>query len=115
MNTTASTNKSAPVTVLKSYLAGSWQSGAGEGTTLVNPSTGEPLASASANGLDLEKAFQYARKVGGPGLRSMGYGQRAELLGKVADVLAGQRERWFQIARENSGNTKADAAIDVDG
>jgi 3,4-dehydroadipyl-CoA semialdehyde dehydrogenase len=115
MNTTASTNKSVPVTVLKSYLAGSWQSGAGEGTTLVNPSTGEPLASASANGLDLEKGFQYARKVGGPGLRSMGYSQRAELLGKVADVLARQRERWFQIARENSGNTKADAAIDVDG
>jgi 3,4-dehydroadipyl-CoA semialdehyde dehydrogenase len=115
MNTTASTNKSVPVTVLKSYLAGSWQSGAGEGTTLVNPTTGEPLASASANELDLEKAFQYAREVGGPGLRSMGYGQRAELLGKVADVLAGQRERWFQIARENSGNTKADAAIDVDG
>ena len=115
MNTTASMNKSVPVTVLKSYLAGSWQSGAGEGTRLVNPSTGEPLASASANGLDLEKGFQCARKVGGPGLRSMGYGQRAELLGKVADVLAGQRERWFQIARENSGNTKADAAIDVDG
>jgi 3,4-dehydroadipyl-CoA semialdehyde dehydrogenase len=115
MNTTTSTQHLSEVITLKSFLAGSWQSGAGEGTTLVNPCTGKPVASASAKGLVLEKGFRYARDVGRRGLRAMGYSQRAELLGKIADVLAGQRERWFQIARENSGNTKADAAIDVDG
>ena len=115
MSTMTRSNPSTDVLVLKSYVAGKWESGNGSGATLVNPSTGKALASASANGLDLEKAFNYARKVGGPELRKMGYGQRAELLGKIADVLASQRERWFQIARDNSGNTKADAAIDIDG
>ena len=113
MSTLTSANPD--VLVLKSYLAGKWESGAGEGTILINPSTGQPLASATANGLNLEKAFAYARNVGGPELRKMGYAHRAELLGKIADVLSSQRDRWFQIARENSGNTKADAAIDVDG
>ena len=43
------------------------------------------------------------------------YAQRAELLGKIADLLATRRDEWYEIARKNSGNTKADAAIDVDG
>jgi 3,4-dehydroadipyl-CoA semialdehyde dehydrogenase len=115
MSTMTRPNASTDVLVLKSYIAGKWESGNGNNVTLRNPSTGEALASASASGLDLEKAFNYARGVGGPELRKMGYGQRAELLGRIADVLASQRERWFQIARDNSGNTKADAAIDVDG
>ena len=109
------TSSSTDDLVLKSYLGGKWEGGTGKGTILINPSTNQPLASASADGLNLEKAFSQARKVGGPELRKIGYGQRAELLGKIADVLASQRDRWFQIARDNSGNTKADAAIDVDG
>src|SRR5262249_43065564 len=113
MSTTISAKSD--VLVMKSYLAGKWESGDGAGTTLINPSTGQALASATANGLDLAKAFAYARHTGGPELRKMGYGQRAALVGKIADVLSAQRDRWFQIARENSGNTKADAAIDVDG
>ncbi len=50
-----------------------------------------------------------------PELRKLTYAQRAELLGKIADVLAARRDEWFEIARKNSGNTKADASIDVDG
>ena len=115
MSTVVAANKASDILVLESYLGGNWQAGTGEKTRLVNPSTGEAVAAASATGLDLEKAFEYSRKVGGPELRKMGYGQRAELLGKIADLLSTQRERWYQIARENSGNTKADAAIDVDG
>src|SRR5581483_5176838 len=102
-----STETASDILLLQSYLGGEWRAGTGEKTTLMNPSTGKPAATASAHGLDLEKAYEYSRR--------MGYGQRAELLGKIADLLATQRERWYQIARENSGNTKADAAIDVDG
>jgi 3,4-dehydroadipyl-CoA semialdehyde dehydrogenase len=36
-------------------------------------------------------------------------------LARVADVLAGHRARWGEIARINSGNTAADAVIDIDG
>src|SRR5438094_4709329 len=90
------TSANTDVLVLKSYLGGKWESGTGKGTILINPSTNQPLAFATANGLNLEKAFAYARNVGGPELRKIGYGQRAELLGKIADVLSSQRDRWFQ-------------------
>ena len=101
--------------VLESYLGGKWQSGSDKGSLLVNPTTGEPVASASSKGLDLKAALEYSRTVGGPALRELSYAQRAELLGKIADALAARRDEWFEIARKNSGNTKADASIDVDG
>ena len=101
--------------VLQSYLGGKWQAGTGKGAPLVNPTTGEIVASASSKGLDLNAALEYSRNVGGPELRKLSYAQRAELLGKIADALVARRDEWFEIARKNSGNTKADAAIDVDG
>ena len=82
---------------------------------LVNPTTGDTVAWASSDGLDLNAALGYSRNVGGPELRKLTYKQRAELLGKIADSLAARRDEWFEIARTNSGNTKADAAIDIDG
>ena len=63
----------------------------------------------------MKAALAHSRNVGGPELRKLSYGQRAELLGKIADALAARRDEWFEIARKNSGNTKADASIDVDG
>ena len=101
--------------VLQSYLGGKWQVGAERGAPLVNPCNGTVLAWASSNGLDRKAALDYSRNVGGPELRKLSYGQRAELLGKIADLLATRRDEWNEIARKNSGNTKADAAIDVDG
>lgn len=103
------------VKILQSYLGGEWQAGSGEGTPLVNPTTGDIVAYASSKGLDLGPALSYSRNVGGTELRKLTYAQRAELLGKIADVLAARRDEWFEVARKNSGNTKADAMIDIDG
>ena len=115
MATTMGNRVASDAKVLESYLGGKWQAGAEPGSVLVNPTTGDIIARASSKGLDLSTALGYSRNVGGQGLRKLSYAQRAELLGKIADVLAASRERWFEIARKNSGNTKADAAIDVDG
>src|SRR5271165_4539920 len=101
--------------VLESYLGGKWQAGADRDAPLVNPCDGTVLAWASSKGLDLKAALDYSRNVGGTELRKLTYAQRAELLGKIADALAARRDEWFRIARVNSGNTKADASIDVDG
>lgn len=101
--------------MLASYLGGKWQEGAEQGAALINPTTGETVAWASSKGLDLQAALEYSRKVGGPELRKLSYAQRAEMLGKVADVLVARRDDWFEIERINSGNTEADAMIDVDG
>jgi len=115
MATTIANRTETEATVLRSYVGGKWQTGEGQGAPLMNPTTGETLAWASSKGLDLKAALEYSRNVGGPALRELTYAQRAALLGKIADALSARRDEWFEIARKNSGNTKADAAIDVDG
>ncbi len=115
MATTVENRIASDAKVLQSYLGGKWQAGAERGAPLVNPCDGTVLAWASSAGLDLKAALDYSRNVGGPELRKLTYAQRAELLGKIADLLATRRDEWYEIARKNSGNTKADAAIDVDG
>ena len=100
---------------LESYLRGQWSRGRDVETELADPALGTVLATASARGLDLGAALRFARERGGPALRSLTYGERAGLLGAVADVLAKNRSRYEAIAIANSGNTRADAAIDIDG
>lgn len=100
---------------LESYLGGRWSRGQGVETELVDPTRGDVVASATAKGLDLNAALTYARERGGPALRALSYAERAKLLGAVADVLVANRARYEEIAIANSGNTKIDAAIDIDG
>ena len=115
MATTVENRIGTEAKVLQSHLGGKWQAGAEQGAALLNPTTGETVAWASSKGLDLKAAMEHSRNVGGPELRKLTYAQRAEMLGKIADALAARRDEWFEIARKNSGNTKADAAIDIDG
>ncbi len=100
---------------IESYLCGGWQKGSGNETQLVNPVTNEVIATACGDGLDVKAALAFAREKGGPALRALGYGKRAQLLREIADVLVANRDRYNQIALENSGNTLGDAAFDVDG
>ena len=73
MATTAENRVRSDAKVLQSYLGGKWQTGAGEGTSLVNPTTGDIVASASSKGLDLRTALEYSRNVGGEELRKLTY------------------------------------------
>ncbi len=100
---------------LESYLGGHWSRGQGVESELIDPTNGTVLATVSAKGLDFKPALDYARRHGGPALRALNYAARAKLLGAIADVLAANRARYEEIATANSGNTKIDAAIDIDG
>src|SRR5438046_7034966 len=100
---------------LESYLSGRWVRGEGVETRLVDPVSGDELATVSAKGVDIAGALDHARKHGQGGLRAMGYAARAKLIGAVAEVLTANRARYEAIAIANSGNTKMDAAIDIDG
>ena len=100
---------------LESYLGGQWSRGQGIEAELVDPTNGTVLATASAKGLDFKSALDHARGHGGPALRALNYAARAKLLGAIADVLVANRARYEDIAIANSGNTKIDAAIDIDG
>ncbi|RYE84808.1 MAG: aldehyde dehydrogenase family protein, partial [Myxococcales bacterium] len=101
--------------LLKNYVAGEWVEGQGAGTALIDPVTGEELARVSSEGLDAAAALRFAREEGRGALQALTYGERAALLGEVAKVLAGKRDDYYAISTANSGTTKADTAVDVDG
>ncbi len=100
---------------LESYVSGQWQAGKGEGRSLFNPVTGAVIATADAGGIDVAAALAHARTRGGAALAAMNFAERGALLKAIADVLTANREAYEVIARENSGNTRVDAAIDIDG
>lgn len=101
--------------MLANYVSGQWVVGRGRGTALTDPVTGDELAWVSTDGVDVAAALDHARTAGGPALRSMTYGERAALLGKVAELLATHRPAYFDIALANSGSPESDAAMDIDG
>ncbi len=100
---------------LKNYICGTWVEGQGPGVALINPVNGDVLARAGSDGVDLHQALTYSRQVGNPALQALSYAERAQLLGGVAKVLAANRDKYYQTAADNSGNTLSDAKIDVDG
>ncbi|HEX5394395.1 MAG TPA: 3,4-dehydroadipyl-CoA semialdehyde dehydrogenase [Rhodocyclaceae bacterium] len=100
---------------LANYLSGKWQEGNGEGQWLFDPVTGEKLVAVSADGMDLGGALAYSRSVGAKNLQAMTYAQRAEMLGKIAEVLISKRADYADISLRNSGATEGDVAFDVDG
>jgi 3,4-dehydroadipyl-CoA semialdehyde dehydrogenase len=100
---------------LPNFVAAHWQEGAGPGEPLWDPVTGDQLARISSQGVDVRAALEFARSQGGPSLRRSTYRERADLLGKIADVLSANRDEYFRISLLNSGATQADASFDVDG
>src|SRR5882672_3667462 len=101
--------------LLKSLVSGAWAAGKGPGTALLDPVTGAELARVSSDGLDLAAAFSFARSTGGSALRALTYAQRAALLGEIVKVLQANRDAYYEIATANSGTTRNDSAVDIDG
>lgn len=100
---------------LANYVGGEWKTGSGPGEALVDPVTGEELARISSQGVDVKAALDFARTEGGPALRALSYRERAEMLGKIAETLAANRDEYFRISLLNLGANQADASFDVDG
>ncbi len=100
---------------LASYVGGKWVEGEGDGAPLVNPTTEEVLATASTRGLSMGEALGFARAVGGPALRSLGFRERAELLAGLSKTVHAARDPLIELAIANGGNTRSDAKFDLDG
>jgi oxepin-CoA hydrolase/3-oxo-5,6-dehydrosuberyl-CoA semialdehyde dehydrogenase len=103
------------VLTLRSFIGGEWRTGSGELLTLVNPATEAPLARAGTGGLDLAAGLDYARREGGPALRSLSFAERGAALKAMAETLQKARDELLQLAIANGGNTRSDAKFDVDG
>jgi len=102
-------------TKLRSYLAGEWRPGEGEGEAILNPATEEVLARVSADGLDRKAALDFAASRGGPALRALTFKQRGSLIRSTAALLQAHRDELIGLAMTNGGNTRSDAKFDVDG
>ena len=100
---------------LSSFVQDQWKEGTGDHAVLVNPSTEEPVAETSTEGIDMAAALAHARTVGGLPLRELTFAQRGDLLQKMANALHEHREELLTIAEQNNGGTRGDAKFDVDG
>jgi oxepin-CoA hydrolase/3-oxo-5,6-dehydrosuberyl-CoA semialdehyde dehydrogenase len=99
---------------LQSFVAGRWQTGAGAGVALRDATTGELIASATADGLDTELMLRHAREVGGPNLRRLTFHERAGLIKALARFLGEHKDEFYALSYA-TGATKGDSWIDIDG
>ncbi len=102
-------------TFLNNHLGGQWQPAARAVHTLTDPVTGDELAVTGGAAEGLEEGFAFARNEGAKALQAMSYGQRAAMLADAVKLLQSKRDDYYAISLANSGTTKADSGIDVDG
>src|SRR5204863_3776091 len=86
---------------LKSYARGAWHQAAAGFSTLVDPSTEEPIAQASSAGLDFAGMLAYARELGGPALRALTFAERGEMLRAMSKALRDHRGELLELSTRN--------------
>jgi len=99
---------------LKNYAGGHWVTAPKEGDVLYNAITGDPIYTASSEGLNFGEMMQYARRVGGPVLRKMTFHERGRMLKALAMYLMERKEYFYEISAM-TGATRADSWIDIEG
>jgi len=100
--------------LLQNYALGEWVEGTGTKTDLIHAVTGEKIGETSSQGLDFKAMLQYARRVGGPRLRSYTFHQRALMLKRIAIALMERKEEFYPLSYM-TGATRADSWVDIEG
>lgn len=99
---------------LQSYVMGRFQEGDGEGVTLYDAITGEPIFEVTSSGIDFAEVANYGRNTGGSALRAMTFTERAAALKAMAKHLMGKKEEFYALSMK-TGATRADSWIDIEG
>ena len=102
------------MTVLRSYVNGTWTEPADDGRPVLDAVTGEEVARVSSAGIDVAAALDYGRAIGGPALRELTFHQRAGLLKALGQALREHRPELYALSAR-TGATLGDAKFDVDG
>jgi oxepin-CoA hydrolase/3-oxo-5,6-dehydrosuberyl-CoA semialdehyde dehydrogenase len=102
-----------PIT-LKNYAEGKWVAGTGAMAELRSAVNGDVVALTSSQGLEFSAMLRFAREQGGPALRALTFHQRALMLKALADALTAKKDALYELSY-NTGATKADSWIDIDG
>jgi len=100
--------------IVSSYAAGVWLAPDNTARAIHSSINGEQIAVAGNSSLNTQAMLDYARTVGGPALRELTFHDRARLLKQLAQHLDEHKTYLTELAF-NSGATRADSKIDIDG
>jgi len=99
---------------LQNFAENRWVSGDDDGNELVSAVNGKPVASITSQGVDFAGMLDYARRVGGANLQQHTFHDRAFMLKDLAKFLMQHKKEFYALSTE-TGATKSDSWIDIDG
>ncbi len=97
-----------------SYIAGHWIAPDSSAQPIHSAVTGELIAQAGSNDIDIGRMLSSAREQAGPALREMTFHERASKLKALATLLNDNKDSLTELSY-HTGATKADSAFDIDG
>ncbi|WP_027236382.1 phenylacetic acid degradation bifunctional protein PaaZ [Leisingera caerulea] len=99
---------------ISSFAAGQWVAPGAGARNIASAITGEVIASAGNDALDVQGMLDYARTVGGANLRKLTFHDRARMLKALAGHLNQHKQALYDLSFD-TGATQSDHMIDIDG
>lgn len=99
---------------VSSYAVGQWIAPDASAREIASAVTGEIIARAGNNALDVEAMLDFGRNVGGPALRAMTFHDRAKMVKALGQHLNQHKKALYDISFA-TGATQKDHLIDIDG
>jgi oxepin-CoA hydrolase/3-oxo-5,6-dehydrosuberyl-CoA semialdehyde dehydrogenase len=99
---------------VSSFAAGQWIAPGAGARSIASAITGDVIAQAGNDALDVQAMLSHARVVGGPALRKLTFHDRARMLKAVALHLKTHKQSLYDLSFD-TGATQSDHLIDVDG
>ncbi|MEM6304839.1 MAG: phenylacetic acid degradation bifunctional protein PaaZ [Pseudomonadota bacterium] len=99
---------------VSSFAAGQWIAPDSAARPIESAITGQMIAQAGNDALDVQTMLAYARDHGGPALRKMTFHDRARMLKALALFLMERKQSLYDLSYD-TGATLSDHKIDVDG
>ena len=99
---------------VQSYAAGRWIAPGSGARNIASAITGDVIAQAGNDALDVQAMLGFGRDIGGPALRQMTFHDRARMLKALALHLREHRQALYDLSYD-TGATLSDHKVDVDG
>ncbi|MFW8636480.1 phenylacetic acid degradation bifunctional protein PaaZ [Cribrihabitans pelagius] len=99
---------------ISSFAAGQWVAPGAGARNIASAITGEVMASAGNDALNVQAMLHHARSVGGANLRKLTFHDRARMLKALAGHLNQHKQALYDLSF-HTGATQSDHLIDIDG
>jgi len=99
---------------IASLAAGQWVAPGQGARDIASAVTGEVIARAGNDALDVGAMLEHARDVGGPALRALTFHDRARMLKALAQHLDARKAELYELSFD-TGATRKDHLFDIDG